>query len=128
MVGVTVAHIIASSAATRSLLPTLGSWAPLVVTAVLTPVMLVAGEIIPKTLAREWATSLILRLYRPLVWAAALLAPLVAVAHLVVSAVLRLAGSRQADTRAFVSREELKALPSSRWNPGRPTSPPRKPR
>ena len=32
----------------------------------LTPVMLVFGEIIPKAIAREWATSLILRLYRPL--------------------------------------------------------------
>ena len=34
-------------------------------TVVLTPVMLVFGEIIPKAVAREWATSLILRLYRP---------------------------------------------------------------
>src|SRR5207245_3720371 len=39
-----------------------------VVTLVLTPVMLVFGEIIPKAVARAWATSLILRLYRPLLW------------------------------------------------------------
>jgi CBS domain containing-hemolysin-like protein len=110
MVGVTVSHIVASSAATRSLLPALGPWAPLVVTAILTPVMLVLGEIIPKAFAREWATSLILKLYRPLLWAAVLLAPLVVVANAVVSAVMRLAGSRHLDTRAFVSREELKAL------------------
>ncbi|MBI2014933.1 MAG: HlyC/CorC family transporter, partial [Candidatus Rokubacteria bacterium] len=76
----------------------------------LTPVMLVFGEIIPKAIAREWATSLILTLYRPLTWAAALLAPLVAVARLVVAGVLRLFGAREADLRAFVSREELKAL------------------
>jgi CBS domain containing-hemolysin-like protein len=37
-----------------------------VVTLTLTPVMLVFGEIIPKAVAREWATSLILKLYRPL--------------------------------------------------------------
>jgi CBS domain containing-hemolysin-like protein len=110
MMGVTIAHIVASSAATWSLLPVLGGFAPLVVTATLTPVMLVFGEIIPKAIAREWATSLILTRYRPLTWAALLLAPLVAVARLVVAGVLRLFGGREADLRAFVSREELKAL------------------
>jgi putative hemolysin len=110
MMGVTVSHIIASSAATWALLPIMGSSAPLIVTVVLTPVMLVVGEIIPKTAAREWATTLILHLYRPLTWSAMLLAPFVAFANVVVSALLRIVGSRQADSRHFVSREELKAL------------------
>jgi Mg2+/Co2+ transporter CorB len=48
MMGVTIAHIVASSAATYALLPVLGGWAPWVVTAALTPVMLVFGEIIPR--------------------------------------------------------------------------------
>src|SRR5256885_7871367 len=38
------------------------------------------------------------------------LMPFVAFANLVVGLTLRLYGVRQADTRAFVSREELKAL------------------
>src|SRR3989442_994078 len=110
MMGVTVAHIVAASAMTWSLLPALGGLAPVVVTLILTPVMLVFGEIIPKAVARAWATSLILRLYRPLTWTSAVLIPLVAFANLVVAGTLRLFGARQADTRAFVSREELKAL------------------
>ena len=110
MMGVTVAHIVAASATTWSLLPRLGGLAPVVVTLVLTPVMLVFGEIIPKAVARAWATSLILRLYRPLIWTSAVLMPFVAFANLVVGLTLRLYGVRQADTRAFVSREELKAL------------------
>ena len=110
MMGVTVAHIVAASATTWSLLPTLGGLAPVVVTLVLTPVMLVFGEIIPKAVARAWATSLILRLYRPLLWTSVVLMPFVAFANLVVGLTLRLYGVRQADTRAFVSREELKAL------------------
>src|SRR5439155_5053363 len=81
MIGVTVAHIVAGSAVTWSLLPVLGAWAPLVATFLLTPVMLVFGEIIPKAIAREWATSLILKLYRPLTWAATLLVPFVAFAN-----------------------------------------------
>ena len=110
MMGVTVAHIVAASALTWSLLPALGGLAPVAVTLILTPAMLVFGEIIPKAVARAWATSLILRLYRPLTWTSAVLIPLVAFANLVVAGTLRLFGARQADTRAFVSREELKAL------------------
>jgi CBS domain containing-hemolysin-like protein len=110
MIGVTICHIVAASAVTWLLLPLLGGMAPIVVTILLTPVMLVVGEIIPKAVAREWATSLILRLYRPLTWAAVLLVPFVSFANVVVGAVLRMFGARQGDMRAFVSREELKAL------------------
>ena len=110
MMGVTLAHIIASSVTTSTVLPLLGPTAPLVVTLVLTPVMLVAGEVIPKAVAREWATTLILTLYRPLTWVAVLLYPLVGLANAIVSGVLRPFGQRGADTRKFVSREELKLL------------------
>jgi CBS domain containing-hemolysin-like protein len=110
MMGVTVAHIIAASAMTWSLLPLLGGAAPLAVTLAMTPVMLVFGEVIPKAVAREWATSLILTLYRPLTWASVLLTPFVATANLVVTSVLRLTGAGELEHRQFVSREELKAL------------------
>jgi putative hemolysin len=60
--------------------------------------------------AREWATSLILKLYRPLTWAARALGPFVALANAIVTAALRAVGGPRPDTRQFVSREELKAL------------------
>jgi putative hemolysin len=110
MMGVTIAHIIAASAATSGLLPVLGPAAPAVVTAVLTPIMLVVGEVIPKAIARESATRLILRLHRPLTWVSVLLSPLVMVANAIVSGMLRMIGGVGTDTRKFVSREELKLL------------------
>ena len=110
MMGVTIAHIVAASAVTFALLPVLGGIAPLIVTLTLTPVMLVFGEIIPKAVAREWATSLILRLYRPLAWASKVLVPFVALANTLVTLALRAVGGPAADARQFVSREELKAL------------------
>ena len=110
MMGVTISHIVASSITTIVLMETVGSWGWLVATAVITPVMLVFGEIIPKAVAREFATSLILKLFRVLRWAAALLVPFVFTANLIVSTVLRLFGGPRPDTRHFVSREELKAL------------------
>ena len=110
MMGVTVAHIVASSVVTFALIPRFGGAAALVATAVLTPAMLVFGEIIPKAVAREWATRLILTLYRPLIWASTLLAPFVVFSQAAVSLLLRLVGGRQPDVRHFVSREELKNL------------------
>jgi CBS domain containing-hemolysin-like protein len=110
MMGVSISHIVASSAVTYWLLPNLGAWAPWVVTAALTPVMLVFGEIIPKAVAREWATALILRLYAPLRWASTLLVPFVWTTNSIVTAMLRSFGGPSVDSRHFVSREELKAL------------------
>jgi putative hemolysin len=105
-----IAHVIAASTATFALLPVLGRGAPLIVTAALTPLMLVFVEIVPKAITREWATPLILWLYRPLTWAAVVLMPFVVFANMVVGALLRLVGAREPDSRQFVSREELKAL------------------
>jgi len=110
MMGVTISHIVAASAMTFALLPQLGNVAWLVAAATVTPVMLVFGEIIPKAVAREWATELILRAYRPLIWMSRLLTPFVALANGIVSLVLRFFGGPRVDTRQFVSREELKAL------------------
>src|SRR6266511_1775448 len=76
MMGVTIAHITASSVATWALLPEVGEAAALVVTLALTPIMLVFGEVIPKAVAREWATALILRLFGVIEIASKILAPL----------------------------------------------------
>ncbi|MBI5628750.1 MAG: HlyC/CorC family transporter [Candidatus Rokubacteria bacterium] len=110
MMGVTITHITASAVATWELLPRLESAAPIVVTLILAPVMLVLGEIIPQAVARQWATGLILRLFRPLEWAAAIMAPLTWTAGRVVGTVLSLFGLRLRHGRQFVSREELKLL------------------
>jgi CBS domain containing-hemolysin-like protein len=108
--GVPLAHVVAASVATWTLLSRLGPSAALVVTLVLTPLMLILGEVIPKALAREWATGLILRLFRPLTWAAWILGPLTWMSSAIVDGLLGLAGRTRAGVRQFVSREELKLL------------------
>ena len=110
MMGVTIAHIAASSLATWALLPVSGGWTAFVVTISLVPVMLVFGEVIPKTAARERATALIRRLFPVLELATMILAPVTWGARALVGAALRAVGLRSATTRQFVSREELKLL------------------
>ena len=80
------------------------------VTAALTPVMLIFGEVIPKAVAREWATALIRSLFRVIEFLSWVLAPLTWGANAVVGKALALFGRTPSSTRQFVSREELKLL------------------
>lgn len=110
MMGVTVAHITASSLATWALLPVARGWAAALATIILVPLMLVFGEVIPKAVASEWATALLLRLYRVLEITAIILSPVTWGARVLVTGVLVAVGLRTSGARQFVSREELKLL------------------
>ncbi len=110
MMGVTIAHITASSVATWALIPVMGGGAAFLVTAALTPLMLVFGEVIPKAVARERATGLILILFPVVEVLGKVLAPLTWGANALVGRALALVGREPTGTRQFVSREELKLL------------------
>jgi CBS domain containing-hemolysin-like protein len=110
MMGVTLAHIIASTVATWALLPMAGNLAAVIVTLGLTPILLVFGEVIPKAVAREWATALILSVFRLFELASLVLSPLTWATNAIVAPMLRLLGRTRSQTRQFVSREELKVL------------------
>ena len=110
MMGVTIAHVTASSVATWALLPMAGGAAALLVTVALTPIMLVFGEVIPKAVARERATGLILWLFPVIETLGRLLTPLTWGANALVGRALSLFGRERTSTRQFVSREELKLL------------------
>ena len=110
MMGVTIAHITASSVATWALLPVVGGTAAILVTASLTPIMLVFGEVIPKAVARERATALILWLFPVIETLGRILTPLTWGANALVGWALTLVGRERTSTRQFVSREELKLL------------------
>jgi CBS domain containing-hemolysin-like protein len=110
MMGVTLAHIIASTVATWALLPMAGNLAAVIVTVGLTPILLVFGEVIPKAVAREWATALILGVFRLFELASLVLSPLTWATNAIVAPTLRVLGRSRTSTRQFVSREELKVL------------------
>src|SRR4029450_6800295 len=57
MMGVTIAHVVSSAVATAALLPWVGGQASLWATVILTPLMLVFGEIPPKALTQRRANT-----------------------------------------------------------------------
>ncbi len=109
MMGVTIAHVVSSAVATAALLPWLGGQASLWATAILTPTMLVFGEILPKALTQPHATAVALRTFYPLRGVAWILAPVVGVANLLVRAILRSLGQRERRD-PFVTRADLRLL------------------
>jgi len=109
MMGVTIAHVSASALTTALLLPWFDRKAALWATVILTPVMLVFGEILPKTLTQQRATAVALRIFDPLRAAAWLLAPVVWTANIMVGAMLRGLGYRERRD-PFVSRDDLRLL------------------
>jgi CBS domain containing-hemolysin-like protein len=109
MMGVTIAHVVSSAVATAALLYWVGGQASLWATVILTPLMLVLGEIVPKALTQPRATDVALRTFDPLRGVAWLLAPVVGIANLLVRAIL--GGLGHGERRdPFVTRADLRLL------------------
>jgi len=79
-------------------------------TLVVTPLLLVFGEIIPKTLFRQYADGIFLRLAPMLQLARRLFSPLVWLADEATQVLLRITGSDQGRREPFVTRDELLLL------------------
>jgi putative hemolysin len=109
MMGVTIAHVSASALTTALLLPWVDRGAPFWATVILTPLMLVFGEILPKALTQQRATAVALRLFDPLRVASWSLTPLVWSANQIVGALLSGLGYRERRD-PFVSRDDLRLL------------------
>jgi len=111
LVGTNLAVVIGTTLATwlvsRYVEP---QWESVVTTAVMSPLILVFGEILPKSLARANALGMTLRVARALRLAQRLMAPVVVTVGWVADSLLRPFGGRGSERNPYVSREELKAL------------------
>lgn len=103
-----IAAVFASALFTRFL--GLGYGAELAATIVVTALVLIFGEIVPKTVFRHYPHRLCMTLADALAAAAWVFAPLVALLGILMRAITRLAGGGEQPRSLFVTREELKHL------------------
>lgn len=85
-------------------------WIDLTATIVASALLLVIGEIVPKTLFRHYAHRLCMSIADALNATAWVFAPLVALLGFLMRALVRLSGGAEAPRSFFVTREELKHL------------------
>jgi len=85
-------------------------WESTVTTAIMAPLILIFGEIVPKSIARAGANAIALRIAGPLNVCQSLMRPIVAIVSRIAEGILALLGSRPTGANPYVTREELKTL------------------
>ncbi|MFP4057504.1 MAG: hemolysin family protein [Candidatus Brocadiia bacterium] len=115
LVGTNVATVTGTSLATLVVADALEAWdQPLdesvVTTLVMTPLVLIFGEIVPKSIGRASADAVTVRGARLLAVADRLMRPIAVVARRIAEAALALLGDRPVAASPYVTREELMAL------------------
>lgn len=111
LVGVNVAVVVGASFASSLAHHYVGrELAALISTAVMWPLVLLFGEIVPMSLSRQYADRLVMMTVIPLKAAYGLLFPLVATATAIAGGIARLVQGRETDRNPFVTREELRLL------------------
>jgi len=86
------------------------AWRSLATTLVLTPLILVFGEFVPKSIAYASSEAITLRIAMLMRFSLRLMNPVVVVVNRIADALLALVGSRPTGANPYVSREELIAL------------------
>lgn len=85
-------------------------WESTVTTAVMAPLVLIIGEIVPKSIARAAANSIALRVAAPLRLVQRVLHPVILLISRIAEAILALLGVKPTGANPYVTREELMVL------------------
>ncbi len=110
LVGTNVSVIVASALATSWAIKYFAARGALISTIILTPLILVFSEIIPKSLFRQHADRIILAIFPVLKGSFILLSPLVKTINLFPRLILKPFGGKKTTKSPFVTKEELKFL------------------
>ena len=108
LIGTNVFNVAAASLATALFQRLVGSAAAAVSTLVMTPIIVVFAEVLPKTYFRYRADAVMPRVYRPLAAATAFLRPFAWLTSAFVRLMFRITG--HTERKFFVTREELKSI------------------
>ena len=85
-------------------------WESLATTLIMTPLILVIGEIVPKSICRASADKITLYVARPLQWVETIMLPVVWLVSRIADMLLLITGGGKADTQRSLSRQELVVL------------------
>lgn len=108
--GMNFAHITASALMTALLIPYSGIMASVYATIILTFIMLIFGEVLPKAISRRKANTISLKLILPLRLSYYIFYPLVFILNAISSFLVKSMGKNKLSTSPFLTREEFRLL------------------
>jgi len=106
LLGNNAVNVVASSLATSILLMWLGELGVVYATVVMTVLVVVFAEVLPKTIAINAPDRVSLIVARPMVWVVRLLGPVLTAVEALVRSILRLFGQRVGEQQPFLSAHE----------------------
>ena len=110
LAGTNLSVVIASSLATSICIRVFDDNGTLIATAIMTPLILIFGEIIPKAIFREHANKIVPIISPPLSIAQKILTPIVIIASSISSLIIRLFGIKPSRKNPLLTKEEIKTL------------------
>ena len=110
LVGTNICTVILTTVGAVMMISTLGDHGEFYAFLVLTPVLLVLGEIVPKSIYQQKSDQLTPIIVYPLRWASFLFLPVVFVFSRLARFAARLVGAGKTDQPFFITREQLRAV------------------
>lgn len=110
LVGNNIANIAASALATSVAITIFPEGGVGIATAVMTVLVLIFGEITPKSLAAQNSESVSLKVYKPISFVVFILKPVVTIFTFISSGFIRLFGGNPNKNQPFITQEELKTM------------------
>ena len=110
LIGNNIVNILASSLATTLFVSLVGPSGVGVATAVMTVLVLIFGEITPKSIAKQKSEEVSLKLSKPINIIVKILKPFIAIFSFISSLFIRLLGGDPKATEPFITEEELRTM------------------
>ncbi len=110
LVGNNVVNIAATSISTSLFISLMGAQGVPIATAVMTVLVLIFGEITPKTIAANNSEKIAILVSRPIKLIIFLLTPVVWIFNIITNVIFKIFGIKSKGTQPYITEEELKAM------------------
>ena len=110
LIGNSVANIAASAMATVLATNIFGNSGVGIATGIITVLVLIFGEITPKSIAKQKSESVALKVARPIEFVVIIFKPLVYIFTAISSMFIRILGGDPSEVKSFITHEELKTM------------------
>lgn len=110
LIGTNISVVIASAFATNLVLQFNEHAAPLIATCIMVPLMLIFGDIIPKTISQNKSNAICLKVAPMVLFSQKILSPIITIVSGITASLLNLIAPREIKKNPFLTKDEIKLI------------------